>query len=363
MKLKVTQENLAKALNYVARVASTRSTLPILSNILLTIQGNQLSVAATNLDIAIKSHVGAQVQKDGSITVPAKLLQELVVGMPSGVIELEQDEQRLKVTTDQYKSVINGVSAEDFPVMPAIEDGKKLTIAAPSLKQGLQQVLIAASTDESRPVLTGVLLHSVDGSLYIATTDSYRLAEKRLDKTNKEVSLLIPATALHDVLRIIDDYTGDIQLTYDDQQVQFVAGDVELVARLIEGKYPDYKKLIPNSFETTATIARSELLNIVKVTSLFARESAGSIVISVDEASQSIWIRAVASQLGENNATATVVATGSGSITLNSRYLHGALQALSGKDVTIGFNGKVDPVLLTDPANDDYQHIIMPLKS
>lgn len=363
MKLKVTQENLSKALNYVARVASTRSTLPILGNILLKVQKNQLSVAATNLDIAIKSHVGAQVQTDGAITVPAKLIQDLIVGLPSGVIELEQDEQRLKVTTDQYKSVINGVSADEFPVMPAIENGNTLSIAAPLLKQGLQQVLIAASNDESRPVLTGVLLHAVDGHLFIATTDSYRLAEKRLVATTDEVSLLIPATALHDVLRIINDFTGEVQLTYDDQQVQFLAGDVELVARLIEGKYPDYRKLIPAKFETVATIPRSELVNIVKVTSLFARESAGSIILSVDEASESIWIRAVASQLGENNATAKVMATGSGSITLNSRYLHDALQALSGKEVTISFNGKVDPVLLADPATDDYQHIIMPLKS
>jgi DNA polymerase-3 subunit beta len=208
-----------------------------------------------------------------------------------------------------------------------------------------------------------VLLHSIDGDLYIATTDSYRLAEKRLSKTIEEVSLLIPATALHDVLRIIDDYTGDIQLTYDDQQVQFLAGDVELVARLIEGKYPDYRKLIPTTFETKVTISRSELLNMVKVTSLFARESAGSVVLSVDEPSQSIWIRAVASQLGENNATATAVAKGSGSVTLNSRYLQGALQALSGKEVTISFNGKIDPILLSDPSVDDYQHIIMPLKS
>lgn len=363
MKLKVTQENLAKALTYVARVASTRSTLPILSNILLTIQENQLSVAATNLDIAIKSRVGAQVQTEGSITVPAKLIQDLIVGLPGGVIELEQDEQRLKINTDQYKSVINGVSAEEFPVMPAIENGKTFVVAAPLLKQGLQQVLIAASNDESRPVLTGVLLHTIDNQLYIATTDSYRLAEKRLMATAEDISLLIPATALHDVLRIITDYSGDVQITYDDQQVQFLAGDVELVARLIEGKYPDYRKLIPTTFETVATISRSELNGIVKVTSLFARESAGSIVLSVDEASESIWIRAVASQLGENNATAKIKATGSGSITLNSRYIHDALQAMNGKEVTISFNGKVDPVLLTDPASDDYQHIIMPLKS
>lgn len=363
MKLKVTQENLNKALGLVARVASTRATLPILSNVLLKINDNRLSVAATNLDIAINCYVGAQVQSEGSLTVPARLLQDFVGGLPSGVIELERDEQRLKITTESYKSVINGVSADEFPVMPAIEGGQKWKVAGPILKKGLQQVLIAASSDESRPVLTGVLLHTVDGVLYMAATDSYRLAEKRLIETKQAIKLLIPATALHDVLRIINDYSGDVMITNDDQQVQFRAGDVELVARLIEGNYPDYRKLIPASFATTATMSRAELVNITKVSSLFARESAGSIVVSVDEPSESIWIHAVASQLGENNATAKVEAHGTGAITLNSRYLLDGLQAMDGKTACIGFNGKLEAVMLSDPEADNYLHIIMPLKS
>lgn len=363
MKLKVTQENLNKALGLVARVANARGTLPILSNVLLKIDDNRLSVSATNLDIAISCQLGAQVQEDGSLTVPARLFQDLVNGLPSGVIELEQDEQRLKVTTDSYKSVINGVAADEFPVMPAIEGGTRWKVAAPLLKRGLQQVVLAASTDESRPVLTGVLFQTADKVLYIAATDSYRLAEKRLSELQQDVKLLIPASALHDVLRIINDYEGDIEVVHDDQQVQFRAGDVELVARLIEGNYPDYRKLIPASFATTATMPRSELASITKVSSLFARESAGSIVVSVDEPSESIWIHAVASQLGENNATLKVDAKGSGSITLNSRYLLDALQVMDASDVRLGFNGKLEAVMLTDSEKDDYLHIIMPLKS
>lgn len=363
MKLKVTQENLNKALGLVARVANTRGTLPILSNVLLKIEGNRLSVSATNLDIAISCQLGAQVQNEGALTVPARLLQDFVNGLPSGVIELEQEEQRLKVTTDSYKSVINGVAADEFPVMPAIENGTSWRLSGPVLKKGLQQVLMAASTDETRPVLTGVLFQTVEKMLYMAATDSYRLAEKRLSEVNQDVKLLVPATALHDVQRIINDYEGDIEVVHDDQQIQFRAGDVELVARLIEGNYPDYRKLVPASFATTATMPRSELVNITKVSSLFARESAGSIVVSVDEPSESIWIHAVASQLGENNATLKVDAKGSGSITLNSRYLLDALQAMDAKDVWIGFNGKLEAVMLKDNDADDYLHIIMPLKS
>ncbi|PID30833.1 DNA polymerase III subunit beta [Candidatus Saccharibacteria bacterium] len=363
MKLKVTQENLSKALGYVARVANNRGTLPVLANVLLSIENNRLKLATTNLEIAISCTIGAQVQNEGTITVPARLFQELVSGLPSGVIELEQDEQRLKISADQYKSVINGVSADEFPVMPAIEKGATLTISAQTMKEALQQVLFAASNDESRPVLTGVCVRSRDGALYFAATDSYRLAEKKLHELNQDIAVLIPASALHDVLRVISDKDEDVTVLYDEQQALFTVGDVEIVARLIEGNYPDYRKLIPSTFQTTATLSRAEFVNIVKVTSLFARESAGSVMVNVDEASNSIWVRAVASQLGENNATTSVKAEGSGSITLNSRYLLEALQAMNGKDVTIGFNGKVEAVLLSDPAEDDYKHIIMPLKS
>jgi DNA polymerase-3 subunit beta len=212
-------------------------------------------------------------------------------------------------------------------------------------------------------VLTGVLFHTVDGVLYAAATDSYRLAERRLSELKEDVKLLIPATALHDVQRIIADFEGDISVVHDDQQVQFRAGDVELVARLIEGNYPDYRKLVPASFATTAVLPRADLTNITKVSSLFARESAGSIVVSVDEPSESIWIHAVASQLGENNATLKIAATGSGSITLNSRYLLDALQAMDAKVVKLGFNGKLEAVMITNNEADDYLHIIMPLKS
>lgn len=363
MKLKVTQENLSKALNHVARVASTRGTLPILSNVLLRVENNRLSLAATNLDIAITSYLGAQIQTEGAVTIPARLFQDLIGGLPAGVIELEQDDQRLKISTERYKSVINGVSAEDFPVMPALEGGESWSVPAAILKDGLQQVLIAASNDESRPVLTGVLFQTVDNWLYLASTDSYRLAERKLIELKKDIKVLVPASALHDVLRIISDYSGDVQFIHDDQQVQILAGDVELVARLIEGNYPDYRKLIPKDFATKAVMSKAEFINTTKITSLFARESAGSIVVSVDEPSESVWIHAVASQLGENNATVKAKAEGTGSITLNSRYLLDALNAIQGSEAKLSFNGKLEAVLLTDPEHENYNHIIMPLKS
>jgi DNA polymerase III subunit beta len=363
MKLQVTQENLSKALGSVSRVASGRGTLPILSNVLLKTVDNRLSIAATNLDIAITHFIGSKVSESGAITVPARLMQDFVSSLPSGVIDLKLDDYKLKVGADKYQSTINGVTAEDFPVMPAIADGTSWTIAAKVLKAGLQQVVGAASNDEARPVLTGVYVHSFEGSLYMVATDSYRLAEKRLMPSTEDIKLLIPATALQDLLRILGEYDEDVHVTHDDQQVLFKVGDIELVTRLIEGNYPDYRKLIPAQFASSAKLKRSDLTNITKVSSLFARESAGSVTINLDDEKALVSIRSVASQLGENTASATADVTGPGIITLNSRYILDALHGLSGDEVTMSFNGKLEPSVLADPSADDYLHVIMPLKS
>ncbi len=363
MKLQVTQENLNKALNSVSRVANSRGTLPILANVLIKTTNNRLSLAATNLDIAITHYIGAKVSEEGSITVPARLMQDFVNSLPEGVISLDLKDSKLNVTTDKYQSVVNGIVADDFPVMPAISGGKKWTVDGTSFKKGLQQVVFAASGDETRPILTGVLLQTSNGKLNMAATDSYRLAEKQLSNNKEEVQILVPASAMQDLLRILGDGEDNIQVTHDDQQVLFQVGDIELVTRLVDGKYPDYKKLIPEKFATEARLKRTDLLNVTKVSSLFARESAGSVTIEVDSKTKQLSIRSVASQLGENTATAEAKITGSGSITLNSRYLLDALNAMDGEEVVFGFNGKLEPTLLFDPAVEDYKHIIMPLKS
>jgi DNA polymerase III subunit beta len=363
MKLQVTQENLSKALGSVSRVASSRGTLPILSNVLLKTVGTRLSIAATNLDIAITHFIGSKVGEEGAITVPARLMQDFVSSLPGGVIELKLDDNKLHISTDKYQSVINGISAEDYPVMPAITQGQTWKIPAKTLKTGLQQVIVAASNDEARPVLTGVYMHTYEGELYLVATDSYRLAEKALMKTKEDVSLLIPANALQDLLRILGDYDGEVVVTHDDQQVLFTVGDIELVTRLIEGKYPDYRKLIPGEFGTSATLSRTDLTNITKVSSLFARESAGSVTINLSEMDQSVSIRSVASQLGENTSGAAAEVKGEGTITLNSRYILDALHVLSGEKVTFSFNGKLEPCVIIDPAAKDYTHVVMPLKS
>lgn len=363
MKLQVTQENLTKALNTVAKVATTRNTLPILANVLLKTTNNRLSVAATNLDIAITHAIGSKIEKTGSITVPARLMQDYVSSLPGGVLELKQDDNKLHISTNKYNSTINGIGAEDFPEMPAIKGGVKWKIPASDLKKGLQKVVFAASNDDARPILTGVYFHNQPGSVLVVATDSYRLAEYKLPKQKATVNFLVPSGAASDLLRIISDSNQEVIIVHDDQQVLFQSGDITLIARLIEGNYPDYAKLVPAKFATTAKLQREDFVNIAKVSSLFARESAGSITIKVSENDGSVSINAVASQLGENTATANAEVKGSGEITLNSRYLVEALNAFSGEEAELCFNGKLEPCILRSQNDPNYLHLIMPLRS
>ncbi len=362
MKLQVTQENFTKALSNVAKVAiASRNPLPILNNVLLRTVDNRLTISATNLEIAITERIGSKVQTDGAITVPARLIQEYVASLPSGVLDIELEDRKLHISTDQYRSTINGVAADDFPEVPEVGEGIKFSVPIKEFKKALQQVVFAASSDETRPVLTGVYLHTHEGNLYVVATDSYRLAEKKLIKTSQDISLLIPATALNDLLRILPETVEKVDVFADSQQALFKAGDIELITRLIDATYPDYRKLIPNKFSSTANLQRDEFVNITKVSSLFARESAGSITIKLEK--NKVSINSVASQLGENTSSAKAKVTGDGEVTLNSRYLLDALNAFNEENTNISFNGKLEPCVITSDNVKDYTHVIMPLKS
>ena len=361
MKLQVTQENLNKALISVSRIASSRSTLPILANVLIKTSNNLLSISATNLSLAITHSIGAKISQDGSITVPARLMQDYISSLPGGIIELEVENNKLKIKAKNYTSTINGISADDYPEMPLIEKPSKFTIQSNSLKEALSEVVLVASNDETRPILTGVLFDSSQNGFLIAATDSYRLAEKKLTSLKKEFKLLIPASSIQDLLRILPDENTTINVDYDDNQIKFNVNEIQLLTRLLSGQYPDYQALIPKKFEIKAKINKQSMVSIVKIANLFARETAGSIKINVK--ANLIEINSIASQIGENNSSTEAETEGEGEITLNAKYLLDALNVIDSNKIDFSFNGKLDPILVTPSNKKDYLHIIMPLKS
>ncbi len=366
MELSVTQENLARALGAASRVASTKTQLPILSNILLRTEGHRLMIAATNLEIASSQMIGAKIINEGAITIPARLITEFVSSLPKTTVKLKVTDNKLSIKADGYKSTINGMVADDFPELPTINEKTAVSYSIETglLKQSIGQTVLTASNDSTRPVLTGVFWHSHKGALYLAATDGYRLSERKLIATKSDVSAIIPTSTLQEVLRTIDDDVNEIEVLFDETQVRFRISDAEITSRLIDGNFPDYRQLIPATSESTITLPRTEFAQITKVAGLFARESGGSVTITANATKDTLSLHSVASELGENTSEAKADVSADGQVTLNSRYLIEALNVLDGESVTFRFSGKLSPcVLSVDKKDSNYQHIIMPLKS
>jgi len=366
MELTVKQENLNKALLAVSKVANSKTQLPILSNILLRTDGNRLLIAATNLEIAITQYIGAKVVKPGAITIPARLMSEFITNLPKESVELKVVNDNLHIKSGSYNSIINGYIADDFPELPTINESSSIqySINVEDFKKAISQTIITTSNDSTRPVLTGVYWHSYQGDLYLAATDGYRLSEKRLVKTTSSLSVIIPNQTLQEVLRNINEESSEVDILFDDTQVRFRINEAEIISRLIDGNFPDYRQLIPNNSETKVVINKPDFIRTTKIAGLFARESGGSVTLKASSDDNKLLIHSIASQLGENTSEIEAKVDNSGQITLNSRYLSEALSVIDGDEVEFSFSGKLAPCILKSSEKDsDYFHIIMPLKS
>lgn len=365
MKLTVTQANLAKALSKIGRVASSRNELAILNNILLRTDGSRLLIAATNMEIASTQYIGAKIERPGSITIPSKLVGEFVSSLPKSTVSLEVKDDHLYIKSGKFSSVINGVVADEFPELPSVDPEKsvKLDISPDKFKKAISQTILATSNDATRAVLTGVYWYTVDGNLYLAATDGYRLSEKRLMEFKQDISAIIPASTLHEVMRSLESDTDNLTIYLDEVQVSFCTDDQEIVSKLIDGKFPNYRQLIPEKSETEVVIKKADFATITKVASLFARDSGGGITIKADKEKGLLSIHSIASELGENTSEASADISVDGEITLNSRYLTEVLSIIDEDDIRFSFSGKLSPCVVQANTKDtDSLHIIMPLK-
>lgn len=368
MEIKILQEKLAKALNNVSRVAAgARTTLPILNNVLIRVDDGKVSLTTTNLDMAVVSYLPTSQSKNGVVTVPAKLIAEFVSNLPKGeTVEIEGASDKITIKAGGYTSSINGALADDFPELPEIDEAKvvKFQMSADEFKDGLSQVMIAASSDTTRPALTGVYFNTFEGGLYLAATDGYRLAERKfIDKVESEVMAIVPAVSLQEVMRSLSDEVKEIEILFDETQVRFRMDEVEVTSKLVDGSFPDYRQLIPKQSEVEVELARNELVRITKLAALFAREVGGSVNCRASVENGTFAVASVANEFGENNSEIKAEVKTDGKVTLNSRFLLDALNVLDGAEVEFGFSNKLDPVVLKSKKDSQYIHIIMPLKS
>lgn len=366
MEIEVAQEKLSKALNNVSRIAVGKVTLPVLNNVLIRVDKGKVSLITTNLDMAIMDFLPVASSKDGVTTVPAKLLAEFVSNLPKGEkIKISAKDTKVTISAGKYSSVINGSPADDFPELPEINEKKAVVfkMGIDEFKNGIASVAIASSNDLTRPALTGIYFNTADKTLCIAATDGYRLAERKLIKNvESEINVIVPTSSLQEVLRAINDEMEEIEISFNDDLVRFRLGEVEIISKLIDSSFPDYRRLIPKDNDIHLELNRDELIRITKLAALFARTVSGSITCE-SQKPNSFIVKSIANEIGENDSVIETPVDIEGKIRLNARFLLDALSVLDDQNITFNFASRIAPVILRNKKNQDYTHIVMPLNS
>lgn len=370
MKIQVLQENLNKSLTIASRSISTKVQLPILANILLKTDQNRLQISATNLETGIVLWLGAKIIGEGEISIPAKTLSEIVSSLSAGTIDLETEGNNLKLSSDRYNAVLNGIPASEFPKFPSVSEESLMAFPSEKLIEGINQVAFAAAADEGRPVLTGVLLKIEEKKLSLIATDGYRLSVKVIETESqiKETkSLLLPAKTLMEVGRIIADSKTEggqiIQVGHAKEQNQtiFVFPEIKLFSRVIEGEFPDYEKIIPKTSSLKVILDKEEFNRAVKLVSVFAKDSSNIIRFKINK--ESMEISANSPQVGENKFSLGAKIEGEEmEIAFNFRFLQGFLGAVEGNEVSLELNGSLNPAVFRSVGDESFLHVIMPVR-
>lgn len=391
MRLSILQENLAKGLSIVGRAVSSRSTLPVLGNILLSTDEGRLKLAATNLEVGVSAWLGAQVEDDGAITLPARLLTEWVSSVPAEKIELEMVVRTMSVNLKcaRFESNIKGIDASEFPLIPTADGERALGLQPAVLRQIIDQVAFAAADakDTSRPSLTGVLARFEGDRLTLAATDGYRLSLRRTTlaaAVPADHSVIIPARSLQDVSRISGECDPDqpveLAVAAARNQVLFrmkgrgegekgAFHQVDLVSQLIDAKFPDFNAIIPKGFTTRTVIDTAALQRSLKVASLFARDASDRVMFQIvpgsDTAPGQIVLRATSAEAGDNVGEVDALVEGSGlEIAFNARYLMEVLGVIDTPQVVLETTRSDRPGVFrpvgTGP--EEFTHVIMPMQ-
>ncbi len=373
MKASVSQQQLAHGLSIVSRAVSTRSTLPVLSNILVATDEGRLRLSATNLEMGISSWIGAQVADEGAITVPARTFSDLISALPAETVHLELNNrtQTLNVRCGTSSTDIKGIDAQEYPPMPVpdLNEGFELSVA--DFKEMIQQVVFAASTDDARPVLQGVYMTVNGTEAALAATDGFRISVRKDElpqPVGRPVSAIIPARALAELARIISDSSQTVTMVLPPGrgQVLFHTKDIELVSQLIEGNFPDFRAIVPRSFKTCTTIRTEGMRKACKQAEIIARE--GNYVVrlniqpGVDQQPGKVEISAQSEETGTAEVAVDANVEGPGLvIAFNVRFLREVLEVVKSDSVVLETNANNTPGMISMAGEKSFQHVIMPM--
>lgn len=374
MKLSTLQENLKSGLSLVGHIAGKNINLPILNNVLIEVAGGNIKLVTTDLEIGITTYVRGKIEKEGAFTVESKIISDYIGLLPNKKVDIEKKENKLIIKCENYKTVVKGMSSEEFPLIPKVDKKIYFKVKIDEFKKALSQVIFSVATSETRIELSGVLFNFNKESLVLAATDSYRLAEKEIKiitNTEEERKIIIPAKTLQEIIRILSGVKGEeinegsdeIQFYLSDNQILFTVGNTEVVSRIIEGQYPDYKQIIPNKNQTTAMVNRVELIRAVKAASIFSKSGINDINLDFPQGKNKIIISSASSQTGENITELDAPVNGSDNgIVINYRYFLDGLNNIDSENVKLEITNGSTPCVLKPEEEKNYLYIIMPIK-
>ena len=374
MKIKILQENLIKPLSIVNRIVPNNPALPILSNILLEAKNNNLNLQATNLDISLNLQINAEIKEQGKVTVPARSFLEFVSSLSPQALTISEKEGKVSIKGETVQASFAAMNADEFPKFPEKDNKTKFNLKKDLLSEMIKKTCFAAAVDESRPVLTGVLLKTDNDFLKMAATDGFRLSEiSVLQKDTKMQleSLIIPSKGLVEAERLLaetSDKQEEITLgkTLDKNQIFFEIGEPInglLFTRLLEAEYPDYKKIIPDSFSLTVKVNTQELISAVKTASIFARTNGQTLCLFFDHSKKEIIISAKAADLGEGLAKVSAQIDGKGiEVGFNAKFLLDGVSSMGTSETQVKIKEEVAPAMFTPIGNENYCHVVMPVR-
>ncbi len=370
VKLSLMQENLARGLQIVGRAVSSRATLPVLSNVLLRTEDAGLKLTTTNLEIGITCWVPGKIETDGTLTVPARLFADIVNSLPPGErVDLESEgNDSLRIRSGRFRAHIKGIEADEFPAIPSAGERPTTRVAQKILRAALGEVAFAAASDESRPILTGVLTRFAGDRLTLAAADNYRIAVKTIDVLDpvEEKSVVVPARSYTELARILSDSDDpvDVVLAPAKNQVLFHVDGIDLITRLVDGQFPNYQQVLPTSHSTRAVVDREDLLKATRLSALIASSSANVVKITVPGDGAGTVAVSANAEIGDNEGEIEAAVEGEGTtIAFNARFLTEVLQNLDAHQLALEFNGPLSPGVLRPIGDPDYVHVIMPVRT
>ena len=363
MKVTCTRDELTQKLAIVSRGVSTRTAVQILGGILLRAEGGQLTLAATDMELSLRASLDAQVEGEGAVVVPGRLLVELTRLLPAEEVSIEQrmDEGVIHVSSGSFESRLNTYTAEDFPRLPESEGLERHVVDRDALLETITRVGRSASRDESRPVLTGILVRFEPGKLVMAATDSYRLSvkETELSDAAPELEAIVPARALTELARVAQG-AEQVELGVHENQVVFGIDGIWLTTRRIDGQFPNYKQLVPEAFEHEVALPRDELLDVVRRIAVMAQRNSP---LRIRFAEGEVNVSARTQDVGEAEESLPVQFSGDAlEIGFNAEFLRDGIESVIGDTIRMRLISPLRPCVLQADDGDDFLYLIMPIR-